>query len=45
MRSIISRVLAPEIATSWLPVCRRSWKWNPAGRPTLTTVFVHSVCR
>src|SRR4051794_25765533 len=29
-----SFVMAPASAASWLPVCRRSWKWNSAGSPT-----------
>ena len=31
MRPINSRVLAPDAAAKWFPVCRRSWKWRSAG--------------
>ena len=37
IRWISSRVEAPLSAARRLPVWRRSWKWNPAGRPAAAT--------
>jgi hypothetical protein len=34
MRRINSRVLAPDAAAKWFPVCRRSWKCRSAGTRT-----------
>jgi hypothetical protein len=45
IRCISSRVLAPLAAARLLPVCRRSWKWNPTGSPALTTRFDQSTDR
>ena len=41
MRCINSRVDAPVCAARWLPVCLRSWKRNPFGRPTFSTSALH----
>jgi FMN phosphatase YigB (HAD superfamily) len=41
IRSIRSRRLAPESAAQVLPVCRRSWKWNPLGSPAALIALAH----
>lgn len=44
-RCMSSWVVTPEAAASWLPVWRRSWKWNPVSKPTAATRSCHFVER
>jgi hypothetical protein len=45
MRVISSRVLAPAVEASVLPVCRRSWKCNSAVTPAAFRAFTPSALR